>query len=459
MKKLILVVAGALLFGCEGLEQQESPGAIEQRQFALEEAANSSGIGSSLHLSGSIDRTNPFFLQLGTNPRSCETCHSAQQGWTINRGRTEALFNLTLGTAPLFNLVDEGNRPDADISTFQARKNTFLKTTVERGLTRFTRSAPAATAEFTLVSVVDPHGWSTTTAYSGFRRPTPTANESKTSSILWTGVPNPDVITQLRGIAVGAARLHEQRDPANPLPTDQAVATGDFMFGVIFAQSFDFRALSLTGGGAKGGPQHLLDQEFYVGINDPAGGDPKGRPFNPKVFNIFDAWASFKTQAADDFKESNVTVQTSTSEGSILRSVARARGSIYRGQELFNARCTGCHSVPNVGGASFVKFFNIGTAEAPNCTTSLLPMLTVENKTTLERKVVCDLGRALASGLWSDIGRFRAPPLRGLAARAPYFHDGQAKDLPAVVNHYNTRLNLNLTSAQKADMAAFLRAL
>jgi cytochrome c peroxidase len=456
MRRVISIVAVALLFGCEGLGPQEEPsGAIEQRQFALEEAKNSAGIASSLHLSGSIDRTNPFFLQLGTNPRSCETCHSSKQGWTITRSVVKDDFFDTLGLGPLFNLVDEGNRPDANISTFTARKATFLATTVERGLTRFTRSAPAATAEFTLLSVADPYGWSTTTAYSGFRRPTPTANESKTSSILWTGVPNPDVITQLRGITAGAARLHEQRDPNNPLPPEQAVASGDFMFGVIFAQSVDFRAGPLDKGGAKGGPQHLLNQPFFVGINDPA----NPATFNPKVFNIFDAWGQFASQAADDFTDSTVKVATNTGEGLIFRHIARARGSIYRGQELFNARCTNCHSVPNVGGHSVVKFFNIGTAEAPNCTTSLLPMLTVQNKTTLETKVVCDLGRALASGLWADIGRFRAPPLRGLAARAPYFHDGQAKDLAAVVNHYNTRFSLNLSFGQKKDLEAFLRAL
>jgi cytochrome c peroxidase len=46
-----------------------------------------------------------------------------------------------------------------------------------------------------------------------------------------------------------------------------------------------------------------------------------------------------------------------------------------------------------------------------------------------------------------------------LAARAPYFHDGQAKDIAAVVTHYNARLSLNLTATQKRDLEAFLRAL
>ena len=33
--------------------------------------------------------------------------------------------------------------------------------------------------------------------------------------------------------------------------------------------------------------------------------------------------------------------------------------------------------------------------------------------------------------------RYRTTPLRALLAHPPYFHDGSAKDLPAVVEHYD----------------------
>jgi cytochrome c peroxidase len=49
--------------------------------------------------------------------------------------------------------------------------------------------------------------------------------------------------------------------------------------------------------------------------------------------------------------------------------------------------------------------------------------------------------------------------LRGLAARAPYFHNGFAKDLDAVVTFYTTRFNFTLSPAQKADLVAFLQSL
>ena len=55
--------------------------------------------------------------------------------------------------------------------------------------------------------------------------------------------------------------------------------------------------------------------------------------------------------------------------------------------------------------------------------------------------------------------KYRATPLRGLWQHAPYFHDGSAKDLEDVVNHYNRVRNLNLTDGQRADLVRFLKSL
>ena len=49
--------------------------------------------------------------------------------------------------------------------------------------------------------------------------------------------------------------------------------------------------------------------------------------------------------------------------------------------------------------------------------------------------------------------------LRGLAARAPYFHNGSAATLSDVVEFYNQGFGIGLTAQQKADLAAFLNAL
>jgi len=59
----------------------------------------------------------------------------------------------------------------------------------------------------------------------------------------------------------------------------------------------------------------------------------------------------------------------------------------------------------------------------------------------------------------SATGKYRTTPLRGLWQHPPYFHDGSAKDLPAVVQRYDDRFDLNLSAQQKADLVEFLKTL
>lgn len=59
----------------------------------------------------------------------------------------------------------------------------------------------------------------------------------------------------------------------------------------------------------------------------------------------------------------------------------------------------------------------------------------------------------------SATGKYRTTPLRALWQHAPYFHDGSAPDLLAVVNHYDRLFDLQLTDAQKADLVEYLKSL
>ena len=70
-----------------------------------------------------------------------------------------------------------------------------------------------------------------------------------------------------------------------------------------------------------------------------------------------------------------------------------------------------------------------------------------------------DPGRAMVTGKWSDVGKFKGPVLRALAARPPYFHDGSAATLAEVVRFYDTRFQARFTAQEKADLIAFLQAL
>jgi cytochrome c peroxidase len=84
---------------------------------------------------------------------------------------------------------------------------------------------------------------------------------------------------------------------------------------------------------------------------------------------------------------------------------------------------------------------------------------TLRNTATGQVRQTTDPGRAPITGKWADIGKFKGPILRGLAARAPYFHNGSAASLDAVVDFYNTRFTIGLSPREHADLVAFLRAL
>jgi hypothetical protein len=70
-----------------------------------------------------------------------------------------------------------------------------------------------------------------------------------------------------------------------------------------------------------------------------------------------------------------------------------------------------------------------------------------------------EVGMDPAYAARSATGKYRTTPLRGLLQHPPYFHDGSAPDLPAVVNHYDALFELNLSEQQKADLVEYLKSL
>lgn len=109
-----------------------------------------------------------------------------------------------------------------------------------------------------------------------------------------------------------------------------------------------------------------------------------------------------------------------------------------RGQALFMgvARCSTCHIPPT--------YTDVLSGPNPN-----VPFLHTAAETGVEPQYATR----------SATRMYRTTPLRGLWQHPPYFHDGSASDLPAVVNHYNTVLPLGLTSAEKTDLVEFLKTL
>jgi cytochrome c peroxidase len=157
-----------------------------------------------------------------------------------------------------------------------------------------------------------------------------------------------------------------------------------------------------------------------------------------------------------------------------------AREAVARGQELFNTRrftiagvrglndlvglpaipgtCTTCHNTPNLGNHSTSLPLDLGLTTAA-VRTADMPLYTFRNKTTGELVETTDPGRALITGKWNHMSSFKGPILRGLAARAPYFHNGLAPTLRDVIDFYDRRFNVGLSAQEKSDLVAFLRAL
>jgi cytochrome c peroxidase len=123
-----------------------------------------------------------------------------------------------------------------------------------------------------------------------------------------------------------------------------------------------------------------------------------------------------------------------------------------------NGTCSICHDTPNAGNHSVAMALNIGIAD-PSRRTPDLPLYTLRNLATRELVRTTDPGRAMVTGKWADIGKFKGPILRGLAARPPYFHDGSAATIADVIAFYDQRFHIHLTDREKADLIAFLGAL
>lgn len=70
-----------------------------------------------------------------------------------------------------------------------------------------------------------------------------------------------------------------------------------------------------------------------------------------------------------------------------------------------------------------------------------------------------ETGMSAAYADRTSVKKYRTTPLRGLWQHPPYFHDGSAKTLDDVVNHYARVRNLQLTGDQKKQLVEYLKSL
>ncbi|MBV8140036.1 MAG: hypothetical protein JO121_31015, partial [Deltaproteobacteria bacterium] len=116
-----------------------------------------SGLISSYQPGGAtLTSGNPFFQNLGTNGRTCFTCHQPQNGWTISAQAAHDRFFASNGTDPLFRLVDGATCPNDDVSTPAARQKAY-QLLMDKGLIRIGLAIPT-NAKFTVSVMSDPYG-------------------------------------------------------------------------------------------------------------------------------------------------------------------------------------------------------------------------------------------------------------------------------------------------------------
>ena len=106
-----------------------------------------------------------------------------------------------------------------------------------------------------------------------------------------------------------------------------------------------------------------------------------------------------------------------------------------RGKQVFDSTCATCHDGP----------------ELTDANTRLHP-------------VSDSMGEPEPPGVPSYASRsatkmYRTAPLKGIWQHPPYFHNGTAATLEDVVNTYNDRRSLGLTSDQRADLVQYLKSL
>src|SRR5580692_8467169 len=136
---------------------------------------NASGILETISSTGAIDLGNAFFRNLGTNGRSCASCHLPDQGWTIAANRVNLRFDLTAGLDPIFRTNDGSNCDhNIDVSTLAGRRHAYSLLT-SRGLIRIALTVPQ-NAEFEVAGVQNPYGCNETDVLSMYRRPLPSTN-------------------------------------------------------------------------------------------------------------------------------------------------------------------------------------------------------------------------------------------------------------------------------------------
>ncbi|HXH51508.1 MAG TPA: hypothetical protein VNM47_19385 [Terriglobia bacterium] len=439
---------------------------------------------------GTLDTTSPFFQALGTNSRSCDTCHKASDGYSITPLHIQEQFDATKGTDPLFRPNDGSNCADSPGVDESPPAKSAYSLLLNKGLIRFSLPIPA-NSQFTATVVSDPYGCAANTDSSGqesltvYRRVPPATNLRFLSNVMLDGREslkslndpatfqsnlNFDLVHQ----ALDATLGHEQA--TTPPTQEQLQEIVDFELGTYTAQQVDNDAGVLVAQGADGGPIRLSAVPYYPGINDSLGSDPTGATFDPDAFMLFSSWEHLMSRNPYTLARESIArgERIFNSAPMIIQDVKGLNDKL--GTTTFVGTCSTCHDAPDSGGHSLPSFFDIGITDIPadnndpllaalaTLNTPYLPVYALSCSTELGGPSdftveTTDPGWAIVTGRCADIGKVKVPVIRGLAARPPYFQDGSADTLEQAVEFYNQRFQMGLTANELEDLVSFLKSL
>jgi hypothetical protein len=458
-------------------------GLVLPKELAFDNPGGRLGI---LNADGPVNtKCHPFFEPLGVNGRACVTCHQPSNAMSLSVSAIQERWQATKGKDPLFAAIDGSDNPS--LPQGEQSSHSLL---LNRGLFRVGLPWPPvqnANPEFTVDVVRDPTGvnrdavWGLKSAkptVSVFRRPRPAANlkyvlapdngpfNVKLGVLLdrdpATGKPvSMNMMADARAatLAIQAeSAYHDHQEGKGQLTQNQLNQIIAFETQVYAAQVYDNDARDLTEAGGPGalGPLNLFREAAGV-LNSPA------KP----VFLLFDQW-----KASDEFRRSVARGNDIFLNRTFwVRDVAHIN-SIGLANPAKRS-CAVCHNAVMSGMDRAPGWVDLGTTNYPTWTEAKtwnepgeLPVFKLTCRADarphpyLGRVIyTSDPGRALITGKCADIGAITMGQFRGLAARAPYFSNGSAKNLREMVDYYDRRFDMRLTEQEKQDLIHFLGVL
>ena len=432
---------------------------------------------------------HPFFTALGGNGRACVTCHQPAHAMSLSAESAQDRWKSYGAADPLFAASDGSNCPDLPQKA-EASHSLMLS----KGLFRIALPWPPVDAQntpmkpdFTIEVVRDPTGCNLSAQYglksahpavSVFRRPRMVSNLKYILAIGFNydpkaGLPLPvDPLTNTpvsHNLMADGRLLNLQaqmNDAGNghlamlaKLAPAQIRQINEFELSVFAAQQTDRLGGAVDAAGASGGPKVLADS-------------PAGRlgSRGVKVWSEFDAWAS--APAAPGVSGEEQAFRQSVARGAkifrektfLISDTMGINAPIGFGNPVRNA-CVFCHNMSRIGMDVAPGQVDLGTTTLPfadpqpDLPTFRLTCLGAPHPFYGRVIYTHDPGYALTTGKCADAGRITLQSLRALSSRAPYFSNGSASDLGAVVDYYDRRYNIGYTPQERQDLVNLMSVL